>query len=396
MSITAKLPTSQRYYNLTFALQNGTDTPFVFSFPVRPEELTRTEPSRTSVVNSLDGAWVDSFGRGLATLTLSGNTGWRYKNNEDGVGSFLTLRDKVVHQWHTLRADNLKNNKKPEDVRLIFIDPINGKYVADVVPMSFTLRRSRSQPLLLMYTLVLTVIDDKAKLPDKNLLEPVVPVTNKAAAMDSIFGSIGDIKKGLDDIKGSLGALGELGKSAFSFTKSIGAVLSLAGNVIKTANAAKTEITQVGQVAINFAADLSSVGKTVWSAVAAVTTLPIAVKAKVMQIKSAFTNLECVLVNGYKNEVAQATRAISWYGTSSCSSTTGGSPISPLHIVNPFEKSGTGQLVSTTTAANQAIKDAKGIDIVTTTLTTSDDKAALTNTLNSSMQTIYDGVKCLA
>ena len=44
---------------------------------IRPEELTRTDPSRINDTRTLGGAWSDNFGEGLSSLTISGHTGWR-------------------------------------------------------------------------------------------------------------------------------------------------------------------------------------------------------------------------------------------------------------------------------------------------------------------------------
>src|SRR5277367_3573779 len=44
---------------------------------IRPEELTRTDPSRMTVQQTLGGAWADDFGPGLGSINISGTTGWR-------------------------------------------------------------------------------------------------------------------------------------------------------------------------------------------------------------------------------------------------------------------------------------------------------------------------------
>jgi len=355
-------PTNQKNFNISFALHDGEEPLLLVHLPIRPEELTRTEPSRTSVVNSLDGAWVDSFGRGLTNLTLTGNTGWRIRNGKDGIQNFMQLRDEIIHKWHETRADRAKAGKDPSDVRLIFIDPINGQYVADVVPTSFTLRRSKSQPLLLMYNIALVVTNDKAFNPYPWLMEQSNPINDPNASLSSMLGSIQKITDLQASLKGALASVSAFGASVNAWTAStFGPVMAAAKDVIQLANDTKAVITAAGQIAIDLARDLSAVGTQLWGAVAAVTSLPNAIKSQVMQIKSEFSNLRCVLANGYKTAY-QAESYSDWYGASNCSSTLGGQLSGQSG--NPFETSTSTALVATkvSDAAAKAIRDIKNID----------------------------------
>lgn len=332
-------PTRQRYLNISFALDDGSGGLGFLTLPVKPEELTRQEPSRTNVVNSLDGAWVDSFGRGLATLTISGNTGWRDRQGQgDGIAQFQILRDDFVHRWHRLRSEKIAAGLDPSEVRLIFIDPLNGSYVADVVPSNFSLRRSKSQPLLLMYAITMTVVADEAFNPYPELQQEIKP--DPVAAEQSLDGSIA----ALDDIQKSLASktaeIGEMGKAARDWTtKTFGPALGAARSVIATARATKTLISTAGQQVVNLAADLSAIGTTLWGAVAEVTSIPLAIKSEVLRAKSAISNVRCVLVNGYSKAYASYNYS-DIYGASNCSSTAGGRPASAYAGGNTFESGG--------------------------------------------------------
>lgn len=353
---TTNTPTLQKNLNISFALAQDNGPVDFFTFPIKPEELTRTEPSRTSAVNALGGAWVDSFGRGLATLTISGNTGWRARGSGgDGVAQFTKLRDEFIHAWHDLREMKAKAGVDPNEVRLIFIDPLNGNYVADVVPTNFTLRRSRSQPLLLMYNIAMVVTNDKAQVPTA---EAVNPLSDPATALESLKKSVSDINEIQKSLRSAIKQVGDFGAQVHKWTdETFGPVMKVASEVIQAAHDAKELIGATGQVVVDLAADLSAVGNQMWSAVSDVTSLPNAVLGEVGRIKSAMSNLKCVLVNGYK-AAYRAESYSDWYGASNCSSTLGGQ-VSPLAGTNPFDGKVQPPIIKVKPSAVAAINSAK-------------------------------------
>lgn len=351
--------TNQKYLNVSFALAFNTGPFSFFTFPINPEELTRTEPSRMSAVNALGGAWVDSFGRGLSTIAITGNTGWRDRAGQgDGIAQFTKLRDEFFHYWHELREMVIRDGQDPSDIRLIFIDPLNGRYVADVVPANFTLRRSKSQPLLLMYSISMTAVNDKAVNPYPHLMEPVIPVNNPEEAIRSMSKSVSDINSLQKSLRGALGTIGSFGQEVHKWTDAtFGPVMALAKNVIETANDAKAVISAAGQVAVDLAADLGAVGAQVWGAVGAVASLPNSVRSEVMRVKSAMSNLQCILTNGYKSAYASQDYS-AWYGASNCSSSLGGSAINQSPG-NPFDTKELTPVILKNDAASAAIEKCK-------------------------------------
>lgn len=361
--------TNQKYLQISFALDDGDHNLDFLTLPIKPEELTRTEPSRTSVVNSLDGAWVDAFGRGLTTLTISGHTGWGSNNRKPGDYQFELLRDQFIHAWHLLRRNRINRGLDPNDVRLIFIDALNGRYVADVVPMQFVLRRSKSQPLLFLYNITMTVVKEKAENPYQELLDPIIPskypTANPAVSIQSMNGSLSTLQKMQGSLGGALSKIGAFGAEVHKLTTSTFApAMSLANEVIKTANDTKAVISASGQVAINLATDLSAVAVKMWSAVASVASLPNAVQSEVMQVKGAFSNLNCILKNGFSDAMNASVTYEGLYGASNCSSTAGGRPASVFVGTNSFDTSTSmASLVSVSPAAAAATKDMLAMDI---------------------------------
>ena len=205
---------NQRYLQISFVLVNHDGPIDVLTLPIRPEELTRTEPSRVAVVNSLDGAWVDAFGRGLATLTITGNTGWGQMKRPEGGAQFEVLRDYFIHEWHVQRRAAIDKGLDPNEVRLIFVDALNNKYVADVVPTNFVLRRSKSQPLLFLYNITMVVVKEKAENPYPDLMEPTKPLIYLDSLLVTILSAIGKISGILARTAAMLLNLGPLGAEA--------------------------------------------------------------------------------------------------------------------------------------------------------------------------------------
>lgn len=138
-----------------------------FEFIIRPEELTRFEPSRLAVQQTLGGAWIDGFDRGIITIKIQGHTGWRGAapvgagsfTATSGIEQFNKLRANSFINWHAERARIVAGGGDPNQVELIFIDTLNG-YTDLVAPKSFTLRRSKSRPLLMQYSIEMLVLQD--------------------------------------------------------------------------------------------------------------------------------------------------------------------------------------------------------------------------------------------
>lgn len=283
--------TNQKYLQISFALDDG-DVVVIMTLPIRPEELTRTEPSRITVVNSLSGAWLDDFGRGLSTINISGHTGWGQGDRPDGASQFAMLRDQFIHRWRVARKEKINQGLDPNDVRLIFIDALNDKYVADVAPTNFVLRRSRSNPLLMMYNISLTAIKEKAESPEAYLLEPIVPAAELQGALASVLESVGAISGLLTKVSGFLNLLGPLGRAAMTMIQgtilpSITKVLDL----VRLASSLGTGIGLIEKAAITMSTSLIQTGMTSITALTALPNLPAAALAPLVQMKTTFSTV---------------------------------------------------------------------------------------------------------
>lgn len=350
--------TNQKDLQISFALDDGNGRVTHMTLPIKPEELTRTEPNRVTAQQTLDGAFIDEFGRGLTTITISGNTGWGQGTRPAGDIMFSKLRDDFIHEWSRARRARIDVSQDPNLVRLIFIDALNGPYVADVVPTQFVLRRSKSQPLLFLYNITMTVVTEGAANPYPELLEDIEDEAKVSASVESMDSSVVDLTGPpvavgavagaagggglIGELEGLSANIGSLGQAALDATKStLAPAMAAAQQVIATANAAKRVLTEAEQATVNIAKELSTTATKMWDAVGAVASLPAAAAGVVMRVKGAFSNLGCLLSNGFTDAIGKAKLPSYPYGSSNCSSTGfgGGSsyevPETPATTVTP-------------------------------------------------------------
>lgn len=126
-----------------------------FIFNLRPEELVYTYPTRATVIQTLDGAFVDDFGEGLTDITVSGHTGWHRQSGMGGEESFLLLRQGVFETYHQRRAEAAEAGRDPDLVQMVWVDTLHlTSYV--VYPISLQTRKHKTRPLLFQYQLRLT------------------------------------------------------------------------------------------------------------------------------------------------------------------------------------------------------------------------------------------------
>lgn len=296
---------------------------------IRPEDLTRIEPSRLSVTQTLGGAWADDFGPGISTIQISGHTGWRGGIGADGAASFAKLRDVVFVEWHRLREQAKDVGQDPGVVKLIFSDALDN-IVNVVAPGQMVLKRNRNRPLLMMYQIPMTVLSDR--LDD--------------ATRDAIGLGAGADDLGLDSLADSLARLEEYAASVRDFIDAnlIGPVtefLNLANTAIARAmdavSAAKGIISAQANQLISFASDIAAVGRNAFNMYNAVVNMPDYLRFQVSRVASAFSNVFCVFQNVFRRTRLYPDYS-DVYGSSNCSSTSGGSPLSPFRFGNTFDQ----------------------------------------------------------
>lgn len=294
---------------------------------VRPEELTRTDPSRVSVQQTLDRQiWADNFGPGVPTINISGHTGWHVDaNNKDGGQRFTDLKTTIFDGWHQARANAYNKGLDPELVQVVFIDRLDD-FVSMVIPNQITLRRSKSRPLLMTYQIGMTVTDD--------LLGSYVG-GGAAAPTGSVLTSLG-----LDSLADSISKITKFANGISSWISTnilapIKGFLNATARLFSAVQGAIKAVSNIAGTLISVAHTIAQAGANIMRTITSIMSMPGQIKAMFMGVASAFTNIICTLKNAlgsagvYKDYSAL-------YGASNCSSTAGGKPISAYTSTNPF------------------------------------------------------------
>lgn len=298
---------------------------------IRPQELTRTSPSRLTVQQTLAGAWQDNFGSGIDQIVISGHTGW-HRSQEgtatpDGEERFKALRDLIYVDWHKRKQDAINAGRDPDQIQLIFADKLDG-FAVVVATNSFILRRSKSQPLLVAYQISMTVLD--TVIDPVNATTPRL-ITNspsdlRAAALKSLNTSTANLQNYLQDIQNFIDHT--IAQPVKSFMMATSKLYTTVSNNINQASAIADELVHVAHLT-------AQVGMNVIRTAQAVAGIPSFAKARLMQVASEYSNIFCVLRNAFTSQAFYPDYS-PLYGSSNCSSTNGGGPPSQFADTNPF------------------------------------------------------------
>lgn len=311
-----------------FALEDDGDIKARVTLTLPPEDFARTDTSRATVHHTLGSAWVDNFGPGLPNIQISGTTGWKGGGllSGDGESRWKAMRDDIVRGWHTSRKAAVTAGRDPNTVKLIYIDQLNG-ITAEVVPMSLTLRRSKSRPLLIQYQLNLIVVDD-----NKDQLAYLAGGSRRAAANEEP-GFLDSIKNAIKSISDAIGAVKD-----WVATNIIGPVQAFMTTAIGVFNSVvsfvRSAVNVVGQV-LALPLQIARAGYNVFATLARGASSIVRSVNGLANIGRAFNNIYCWLLKARSRRLAYNNYS-PWYGASACSSLSGGRPASPLLGTNPF------------------------------------------------------------
>lgn len=338
----ASPPTDQRAQvrPIAFALDAGGVLSKPLTLKVRPEDLTRTEPSRLTVHQTLGretAGWVDNFGEGLPTVTIAGHTGWRATtdNGQDGADAFSDLNNLVTHGYHAQKQRAIDMGLDPANVKLLFIDMLDG-FTWNVAPTSFVLRRSKSRPLLFQYNITLQAISTSIDNPF-TLVPSLGGIAAGLAGLDGVLSFLGGIAGSVKGwvsaaVTGANSFLAPFANTVHSFVLLTGKIFSI---VRDTVGAVKNGFTTVANSLIGIARDFAQIGANVFRTISAIAGLPQDIKHGLMRVAGAFNEAICLFSNSLRARGAYADYD-GLYGASNCSSTTGGRSASAYAGVNSF------------------------------------------------------------
>lgn len=296
---------------------------------IRPEEMTRTHTSRTSVNQTLGGAWIDSFGEGLETTTLSGTLGWRAgQDGKDGGDRLIAMRQKTYNEWHSLRQSAVDRGDDPNDVKLRFVDVLN-EYSAVIAPLTFEIRRSKSRPLLASYRIsFISVGKSGAPGAISGLLGGLGALAGgtQSLGLDSLFSSLNEINSAIDRARNFVDKT--ILAPVQNFMRLSTRVFTAVHDTIKNGMS-------LADPFINVANGIAQTGLNVFRTIASVANIPAQIKSQLMNVAGAYSNIFCVLKNALR-KTATYEDYNPLYGASNCSSTAGGMPPSQYTGQNPF------------------------------------------------------------
>jgi hypothetical protein len=357
------VPTSQKDRPIGFVLDNDGQLT-THNLVIRPEDLTRTEPSRLTVQQTVGGAFVDNFGRGLGTITIAGHTGWRPKNNgPDWQIEFQNLHDRVYTQWHKLRADRIEAGLDPDKVKLVFVDTLD-KIASVVAPVSFTLKRNKQRPLLIQYNLVLSVVQPEAAVSYLSALEKL---------------PAGDVKfsLGLDTLSDVVSKIETYAKDIQNFVdNTLGApvqqFLRLTANTLNSVRRIERAIDGVAASAVRVGRDLTQAGVNIFRTLAGAAGLTNRIRARLMEVAGTLHTGFCVIKNIFNLSLLLPDYT-DVYGASNCSSTAGGRGLSPLRNENPLYRlvNTDSAIIPQSPAASASLSAVKANDPVSYPMSTS-------------------------
>lgn len=325
-------PPSQKFRPISFYLSGGAGSSTRLDLPIRPEELTRQEPSRLTVVQTLGGAFADSFGAGVATLTLAGHCGWRGSYFIPGEDAFAALRSTVFQEWHARRSQAVTAGQDPSQVALFYADVLNNARY-EVAPRSFVMRRSRSSPLLIRYQIVLAILDDGS---------------SEFGIIDTIVGALSNPLRWLAGVTGMTNTLVQLdgylrqgltmlGAARTAAVTVLGTGLSLLNTVKDTAEAVRGIFDGPDAAVLDMARRYSLAAKNAFAALAAEPSLNSQGRAQLMGVAGGFTDAYCTMENSFN--IGRYFKSYDdLFGASNCSSTAGGRAWSTYveQGLNPF------------------------------------------------------------
>lgn len=327
-------PPNQRFRRIGFNLTGGPGgaKDLRYDFVVRPSDLTRAETSRMSVNQTLGGAWVDSFGPGLGTITLAGTTGWRGGFFASGEELFAQLREVVFKDWHKRRLDSVVAGQDPSAVKLYFVDTLD-EISALVVPKQFTLRRSKTQPLLSSYQITLIEIGDGTASDDVDKI--IAALSNPLRFLLGLTGLGGTLSTIANYAQQGMAVLGA---ARAGFQALMDLPNTLLGPFISMARQAGGMLDGALAMFHSTLLDVSEAGRNATAALAADDTLSPLERFPLMQAAAAWNDINCTLANSF--QTGRYFRSYDdLFGASGCSSTGGGDAASRYTAggLNPWD-----------------------------------------------------------
>lgn len=171
----------------------------LMTLAVKPESVETILPSRTVVTQTVGGAFLDSFGLGLAKIRISGTTGRKSRmvgtSALSGLEQIRFLRDEIFRQSHDPSFSAPGQPPRPDPTQegdiytVYFYDwQMDEAYVVNID--SLRIRRSLDRNHLYAYTIEMTVLDrlDKNDVPTLDPLFNLLKITRREGVRQFVSG----------------------------------------------------------------------------------------------------------------------------------------------------------------------------------------------------------------
>ncbi|CAJ1315908.1 Glyco-hydro-38C domain-containing protein [Paenibacillus nuruki] len=192
----------KKFYRMTFEMRktqpNGNSGALVLhTLLVNPSDFNQDEQARGNIIQTLGGAYVQDFGLGLPTVTISGTTGYSIRSSAehkkmDGFEELTAFRSRIYRKF--LQANDPQHS-------LYWYNWEDDEYY-EIQPQDFRVQRSKSEPTLYRYEFRFTCLRRLTK-TRKEAAEDYLkrnPSTKKIA--DKLANNISNIGEFLNKVTG--------------------------------------------------------------------------------------------------------------------------------------------------------------------------------------------------
>ena len=181
------------------AVENGFLAPghHTLYLPLNPD-IQFSRAIRTTPTQTIAGAWVDNFGLGIGTLTLSTHTGWAA-----GAGAYngrpVNGLEAWQHLWWNIMeyyfAEQSKQATQTPQVTMQVSSEADDLFL-DVIPTNpWATTKTHTKPYLMQYQISFLVLRDNlhpgAVSPVADPIDPLIHVSATAAVSDTVVNAGG-------------------------------------------------------------------------------------------------------------------------------------------------------------------------------------------------------------
>ena len=142
------------FHRMSFEIRDQGKFVRMHTLLINPGEMSFDEPARVNIQQTLGGAYVSDFGKGLPTVSITGTTGFAARRSATGK-----VRDGLT-EWQAIRDDVYRyfTKSKSHQMEMYWFNWEEGTEFYKIQPQSLRLQRSKAQPLLFQYEFRFTCI----------------------------------------------------------------------------------------------------------------------------------------------------------------------------------------------------------------------------------------------